>query len=253
MSSHSVPWTAKVMTGCAVGLAQGLLISALMVDARPPRDMGGEAPVIHLTLEPVAAFDGEAGAQTDQSVGAVSSDKVKSRPSAHRLRSDPIKLRPLQAPAVIPLAATQPEPATTVSDNQNRSTDPLSVPESTRPLGAAQAATASRQGMTQGGAGRVVGAAGRPSADPYQALVLRWIEQHKGNASGNLGAVTVAFTLDRRGRIHSERILASSGRQGLDDLTVRKLRQASPFPRAPHDADWRTRDFVVKIDYQQRS
>ena len=110
-----------------------------------------------------------------------------------------------------------------------------------------------RRGLTRGGGAPTIGASAGRSSDDYEAQNLRWIEQHKGNAGGNLGVVTVQFTLDRRGRLSGEAVLRTSGHAGLDAFSLNKLRQAAPFPRPPASVTWPSRDFVVNIDYRRRT
>ncbi|WP_370651888.1 energy transducer TonB [Brevundimonas sp.] len=81
---------------------------------------------------------------------------------------------------------------------------------------------------------------------------MRWLETHKRHPGGVTGLVTVAFTLDRRGRVSNERILSGSGRAPLDAATLSQIRASEPFPRPPADTTWRTREFRVRLDYRPR-
>jgi protein TonB len=100
-------------------------------------------------------------------------------------------------------------------------------------------------------------ASGNPNhaSENYEALIHRWIEQHKGfparlSTRGIRGTVTVSFELDRKGRIFAVRVQQSSGHRELDVLATQQLALAAPFPRAPHGADWRRRTFSVPMTYR---
>ncbi len=153
----------------------------------------------------------------------------------------------LVAPTIEPATPMATRVVVDVADGAGTSTTPSASGAT------ATASTNSRRGMTRGGGGQAVGASGGRSTDDYEAEILRWIERHKGNAGGNLGVVTIGFTVDRRGRLSGERVVRTSGRVGLDAFTLSKLRQASPFPRPPSDVTWSRRDFVVNVDYRHRT
>ncbi|MEG2498418.1 MAG: TonB family protein [Brevundimonas sp.] len=88
--------------------------------------------------------------------------------------------------------------------------------------------------------------------DAYEATVLAWVERHKKHPGGNVGAVTVGFTLDRRGNLRASHIVSASGNPVLDHAAIDQLKEASPFPRPPANTEWRTRDFRVRIDFKRR-
>ena len=78
------------------------------------------------------------------------------------------------------------------------------------------------------------------------------METHKRHPGGVTGLVTVAFTLDRRGRVSDARTGASSGRAALAAATLSQIRAAEPFPPPPAGTAWRTREFRVRLDYRPR-
>jgi len=114
-------------------------------------------------------------------------------------------------------------------------------------------------GTPDGGAAgseRVGGAAGA-ATDPYPAMVLSWLEAHKrypdrARLAGQEGVVTVAITLDRRGRLIRVNLVTSSGHALLDDAALAQVRDAHPFPPAPPGAQWSRRRFEAPIVYRLR-
>jgi len=249
MSTASVSPFAKVATGVVVATIQLGLIAVLAVDVVAPRtvDEGG-APVIELTLSPRVAFDSVNGSSETTAAKSVRTASTKSEPVvvAPTVRTISITPRvqtfPIQTVPVVALTA------------------PSSAPEAEGPRSEAEGqgeATAigardSRKGLTEGGSARTTGASGGSQIDDYYARVLRWVEEHKRHPGGVTGVVTVAFTLDRRGRITEEKVLAGSGRASLDAAALRQLRASEPFPRPPSDTAWRTREFRVRLDYRPR-
>jgi protein TonB len=113
-----------------------------------------------------------------------------------------------------------------------------------------EASRASEAGPTEGGGAPVVGAAAASTPDAYEAAVLAWIERHKQHPGGPAGVVTVRFTLDRRGALRASEVLTSSGMGSLDHAALSQLKVAAPFPRPAANTLWRTRDFVVRIDFR---
>ncbi|KPL66774.1 hypothetical protein SZ64_00840 [Erythrobacter sp. SG61-1L] len=103
---------------------------------------------------------------------------------------------------------------------------------------------------------------GRPAAnaeEAYGAEVHRWIERRKSYpanlaARGLQGTVTVAFQIDRRGRLSGPvRIVATSGEPALDRLARQQIEAASPFPRPPATSTWKRRSFTMPLTYRPRT
>lgn len=214
---------------------------------RPATHQGG-APVIQLSLEG-PGFAGEAAvarrsrtgsersqpASTDDTATAPASDAVRPRPPvlrivSHEASGPAVKFEPGLAGGA-KLAATE------------RAADEPSVGAPAAP------STAS---SSPGGGAPVVGAAGVNAVDQYEAQVIAWLEQHKRHPGGVIGRTVVGFTLDRRGRLLSSSVVTSSGEGRLDQVALSQLQEAAPFPRPPTGTAWRTRSFVVRLDYRSR-
>lgn len=238
---------ARPIVGLGVFTLHVVAIAGLSLSLRPPPVMIGGAPVVRLTLSPRASFDG---------VNAPRTSAASPRPSPATG----------QKPASEPASPEAPPPTLHVSRPATSGTETIvanhpSANDSNRshhlPEGGGaspgEASDESRSGLTQGGGASVVGAAASTTADAYEAVVLAWIERHKRYPGGAAGAVTVRFTLDRRGAIKLSEVLASSGSSSVDHAALSQIADASPFPRPSPNASWRTRDFIVRIDFRSPS
>ncbi|RZJ24721.1 MAG: energy transducer TonB [Brevundimonas sp.] len=216
----------------------------------PPPD-GGAAPVINLTLEPSPRFDSE----TPPAPASTAARQTQARAS-HQPVAAPLRLR--ETTSTLPSELSLPRPV--------RLDDPTPRVQDAREAGDQQGAArkaegaasgpastdASVAGATQGGGGRVLGAAAAAETDVYAARVLAWIEQHKRHPGGARGVVTVSFRLDRRGRVSGLRLVRSSGVRSLDRSAMDQIVAAQPFPRPDAGTQWSTREFTVNIDYRAR-
>jgi protein TonB len=247
MPSEFVSSLAKAGAGVVVAVVQLGLLGLLAVGAvRVPAPDQGGAPVIELTLTPRAAFDSENGS-TD-------STAAKAEPSADTVRraapsTAPMLPTPRVTPTPLPALEATPVALTSVASTPLAT---VQIEGTARGGAGTDGAQDSRRGLTGGGAAATSGANAGAQVDDYYARVLRWVETHKRHPGGVTGTVTVAFTLDRRGRVSDERILTGSGRAALDAATLRQIRAAEPFPRPPSDTTWRTREFRVRLEYRPR-
>lgn len=219
-------------------------LAGLSLPLRPPPAMIGGAPVIQLTLSPRASFDGVNAPRTS---------------AASPTPSPATRQNPATGPAsskAAPPALHHPRPATpgvetvAVASRSAEASNRLQRPSEGGGAPTGEASDESRSGLTQGGGASVVGAAASTAADAYEAVVLAWIERHKRHPGGAAGAVTVRFTLDRRGAIQVCEVLTSSGSSSVDHAALSQLADASPFPRPRPNTSWRTRDFIVRIDFR---
>jgi len=238
---------AKAATGVVVAVVQlGLLAMLAVGSVHPPTPDQGGAPVIELTLSPRAAFD-----SVDGSTEAVASKGGDHPKAAHEpeVQTAPVRPAPRPSQTLFPTLQTTPIALTSavseplVSFQAEGGSEAEPGPDGAQDL---------RRGLTGGGGAATSGANGGAQVDDYYAQVLHWVETHKRHPGGVTGLVTVAFTLDRRGRVSDARILSSSGRAALDAATLSQIRAAEPFPRPPAGTTWRTREFRVRLDYRPR-
>jgi periplasmic protein TonB len=100
-----------------------------------------------------------------------------------------------------------------------------------------------------------------PQPRPSAARIATWhrqiaiaLQRHKSYPAAarerhETGAATVAFTIDRQGRVISSRIVRSSHYAALDAETLATVHHAAPFPPPPDDLVGQSFDFVVPIQF----
>lgn len=231
----------------SVTAAHAVLFLANLPPERPGQHADGGAPVVNLTLEPSPRFDdtSSTAAQAATTVPTASANRPAPQPPRprrtvlHPLAPDTVSVSPDPTPnSLAPMRTSSVESAVSAAPGLTSNTD---VPPS-------------RAGRTQGGGAGTLGATATPNEDRYAAEVIAWVEAHKGHAAGRAtGVATIRFVLDRRGRVNDSAVFATSGDPSLDMLALDAIRNATPFPRAPATADWRTRTFLVRIDYRRRA
>lgn len=218
-------------------------LAGLSGTLQPQSDMIGGAPVIQLTLAPRASFDGVNTPLTSANSAAPSpraSDMPGRAPARADAKQQPFR-RPLLAPANVEIFAA--------AERSNETSGPSGQDAGGR-AALGPSSQAFEAGLTQGGGAPVVGAAAASTADAYEAAVLAWIERHKRHPGGPSGIVTVRFTLDRRGALKVSEVVTGSGFDSVDHAALAQLREAAPFPRPSRNTPWRTREFVVRIDFR---
>jgi protein TonB len=67
----------------------------------------------------------------------------------------------------------------------------------------------------------------------WRGMVVAHMNRHKRYPGGGGGTSSVAFTIDRSGRVLSARLIRSSGSPALDQEAVSLARRASPVPAPP--------------------
>lgn len=77
------------------------------------------------------------------------------------------------------------------------------------------------------------GVASSMSVATWRGSVMAHLNRHKRYPGGGGGTSSVAFTIDRSGRVLSARLLRSSGSTMLDQEAVALARRASPVPAPP--------------------
>jgi protein TonB len=100
-----------------------------------------------------------------------------------------------------------------------------------------------------------VGRVPRPDAAAiatWQKQLMAHLERYKRfppQARGEHGVTNLAFTIDRRGRLVSLRIIRGSGVAILDEETLAMMRRAQPLPVPPVDIADAQLSFTVPIRY----
>jgi periplasmic protein TonB len=92
-----------------------------------------------------------------------------------------------------------------------------------------------------------------PSAlQSWQREMIAQIERHKrfpASAKGRSGVVSIAFSVDRGGRLTAVRILDSSGSAELDEAALDLIRRSEPFPAPPSALPEKNLSFVAPVRY----
>ncbi len=97
-----------------------------------------------------------------------------------------------------------------------------------------------------------------PNAVPnWKSLLLAQLERHKryppeAQSRGEQGVAQIAFSIDRRGRVHSPHIVRSSGSNLLDRATMSLVERAQPLPPPPPEIPGTQIAITVPIRYNIR-
>ena len=91
----------------------------------------------------------------------------------------------------------------------------------------------------------------------WKSLLVATLERNKrypaeAQARGDHGVAELAFSVDRSGRVHHARIVASSGSSLLDRETLAMLERAAPLPPPPPEIAGHEIPIVVPIRYNMR-
>ncbi len=118
--------------------------------------------------------------------------------------------------------------------------------------------TGSGSGKGGSGSGKGSGSgSGTKGTANYHGKLAAWLNRHKRypNRARRMrqeGTVKVTFTIDRRGRLLSHRIVARSGHTLLDQEVESMLRRASPLPPFPADMSQSRLTVTVPIRFNLR-
>jgi protein TonB len=118
-----------------------------------------------------------------------------------------------------------------------------------QPAPAAPKATASK---TEGQAAKTPQAGLPPkSLATWRGQVIAHLNSRKREFGNADGTSTVAFSIDRSGKVVSARILSSSGNNALDEEAVALTQRASPVPPPPSDVAGSTLHLQVPIRFKR--
>ena len=92
------------------------------------------------------------------------------------------------------------------------------------------------------------------TASWQQSLVARIakVQRYPAQARGVQGVVSLAFTIDRQGKVVSSKIVKSSGSAVLDAEALDLIKRATPLPPPPTDVADSNLSFVVPIRFAAR-
>ncbi|WP_420003846.1 TonB family protein [Arenibacterium sp. LLYu02] len=242
--------------------------AALLVEVEPPAveiEGGGSTAPAALgssfadlalgTLQPVAA---------EQST-------VQPSPSVQPRVTPPVPaaVSPVSAPPVAALTPSVPQPTKPAPPEQTAalaetpseqapetSKRPSQRPEPAKPAPRGNSAQNAKAGTETGAeenraksapsaqAAAAASGAGNAAVSNYPGLVMRQISRQRKPRTSIKGVAQVSFAIDANGGLASVRIAQSSGSAELDDLALRQIRQAAPFPPPPSGA---RRQYTIAI------
>lgn len=96
-----------------------------------------------------------------------------------------------------------------------------------------------------------------PSVVRWQSQLAAHIEHFRrypqaARSHGDEGTASVAFTIDREGRVLRSAIVQSSGSEALDKETLAMLARAQPMPRPPNQLTDGELTFVIPVRFKIR-
>jgi periplasmic protein TonB len=271
VTSEGIRWTLCVVF---VALAHGWAWFALTTpDLTVESDAG--SPMVTLELSPVSAApapapdEPQADAQLDPQPAATQPvPQAEPTPESRADPTPPSTPEPLATQTAVdqppPVAVSAPdvayappppppEPSPTPEKETPGVVDIPPQPPSPPPIAPSVAAVATAE------------TAAAPSVSPGReesispAALQSWrrelvaqIERHKrfpANAKGQSGVVSLAFGIDRSGRLTGVRVLSSSGSSDLDQAAMDLIRRSQPFPAPPAALRENDLSFVAPVRY----
>jgi len=244
---------------------------ALAISRWPkPESKSGEPPaavMIELAPVPVApevlpqeVAVGVQQQQVDESKPTeAKEDPVKDeppQPEAEPLKTEPVKEPPPEpiepkvesktempelpqietAEAVLDAPTPPPPPEVEKKPEEEKPVEKTTAKPKPKPKSNAQAASAPKPVDAQRArtnAAPTSGVASSMSIATWRGSVMAHLNRHKRYPGGGGGTSSVAFTIDRSGRVLSARLIRSSGSAALDREAVALARRASPVPAPP--------------------
>lgn len=197
--------------------------------------------------------------ETEKSETPVEPKVAEAEPTPEPVAEDTPKLPEVpDADAVLPAPVEKPaqpnptedKPVEPPKEEQKDTSRPR--PQSTK---AAQTTTAPKPLVApraKTNAAPSAGVATSASMSSWRGMVVAHINRHKRYpGGGSRGTSSVAFTIDRSGRVLSARLIRSSGSSALDQEAVSLARRASPVPAPPSNITGRSIVLTVPIRFSR--
>lgn len=156
--------------------------------------------------------------------------------------AEPVKVTPETITSSEPVEQRPPRKTTTRPDHPKKA-KPRKEPTRTAK---APSAPAARKGQADGRADAKASqsaktsgkskAAGNATVSNYPGKVMRKIQRTRQERAGARGTATVAFRITASGGVTSLRIQKSSGSARIDQIALRHIQRAAPFPPPPSGA-----------------
>lgn len=215
------------------------------------------AVMIEMAALPVApdtpAEDVAPGPQMEMSQAATPSVEQETpvEPEQTDVEAEPEST--IEMPPLPEHRSADPVPTASARPQQDKPTEMVRKPERPKPERPRPARTRPQDRAAQNGpattapqaapvqrastnAAPVAGTSSSVSPASWRSLIMALLHRHKRfPAGGSRGTATVAFTIDRAGRVLSARLARSSGDAALDQEVVALARRVSPVPPPPAD------------------
>jgi periplasmic protein TonB len=222
-----------IACGTIVLVAHGVGVLALLSSFETSSNFDAGAPVVMLELPEIATAP--AVPPNDLAPGPPQPETEPTAPTEE-------KIKPHETEAEVALPTPEPPKLQPPEDEK----PPTSTPSAEIPPSQAAPPTA-------GAAVQKL----RINALRWQTALAAHIERFKrypakARSNGEQGITTVAFTIDRQGRLLTSRIVQSSGSILLDQETLAMLARAQPMPAPPSDIPDNKLSFVVPVRFNIR-
>ena len=216
----------------------GLVADYRLIDWPQPA-AAPDAPAIMVELAPLPVAP---LSQSDAAPGPEAMHVPEATAAVTPRETEPERIEPLprvETPAVVTLPdpkpverAVEPKPVQEKPQERvRRERRPAAAPTSPAPRSERPPAPVAR--APSSGSSSSSAAAVSPSWVAQVTAHINRYKRYPSDARGASGAVTVAFTVDRNGRILSRRVSRSSGAPALDAEALAALARAQPLPPFP--------------------
>jgi protein TonB len=242
-------------SGCAaVVLAAHALLALLIASRTLEENVDAGAPVVLVELAPVAVAPPAPNndvAPGPQQTDVESQERVSEKTKPEQKPQEPELKREPEEPVAPNPTVVLPPPVSEVSKQ------PEEVAPEPREAAPVPTAPPAVTAPAERPATPAVGVVARPSAAAiasWQRQLMAHLERHKRfppEAHGAHGIATLAFSIDRNGRLLASRIVGSSGSPVLDSATLEMIRRASPLPPPPTGMSDGQLSFTLPIRYKQ--
>jgi protein TonB len=235
------------------------LVAAYNLLHWPEPSSSVQSPAIMVELAPLAVAP---TSQNDVAPGPemMESPEVAQEPAPQQEPVPEIEPpRPVETPAEVTLPKAEPKPveAKPVVRPQEKSREVVReqrrkpAPRTTAPQRSEQRPAPVARAPSPG-AGNAIAA-----MSSWRDQLMAHLQRHKrypsdAQARGEQGTVSLAFSMDRNGRLLARRIARSSGVASLDAEALAMIQRAQPLPPFPDSMTQSRIDLVVPIRFAQR-
>jgi len=181
-----------------------------------------EKPVEHQEVEPDTPRDMPKDEAVEKAITDPEMPKLEENPDAEAVL--PVNAAAPTEPEKTEEPKTPPTEKKTEPNKRQKASKKVQVTAAPKPIPAAKAKT---------NAAAAAGISSSMSVATWRGMVMAHLNRRKRYPGGGGGTSSVAFTIDRAGRVLSARLIRSSGNAALDREAVSLAQRASPVPPPP--------------------